>query len=472
MRNETLSGLSLLIVEDDLLLRKQLVAKLEALGADVTAANDLGAARRLMADLEFDFALLDVHLPDGLGTDLLKEKAFPSSTGVIVMTVNGQVSGAVEAMRLGALDYLIKPFDLDELPLAIARVRRARQSARVGEQKRAQSSLGDDTFFFGSALAGMQAQLSKILAADQRMQTELPPVLIQGETGTGKTTIARWLHYQGPRNAQPLVEVNCSAMPETLAESELFGHERGAFTDARTMRMGLFEAANGGSLFLDELPSLSLPIQAKVLSALEDRRIRRVGSTKPIAVDVRVIAATNRDLPTLVTEGRFREDLFHRLDLYRIAIPPVRERGTDILPLAGLLVGRICQRHKLPERRLSALAHQRLSAYAWPGNVRELAHELERAVVFEEGAELNLDQLRLPGLTEASGQPSGADWFNERFVFPDQGFAIEEAVKRIIRHALKQSNQNVSAAARLLGVSRDYVRYRLASTEPEPPSGE
>lgn len=464
MRNDTLSGLSVLIVEDDVLLRKQLGAKLESLGADIANAANLSAARQLVAGLDFDFALLDVHLPDGLGTDLLKEKSFSAGTGVIVMTVNGQVSGAVEAMRLGALDYLIKPFDLDELPLSLARARRARQTARVGEQKRVQTALSDDAFFFGAALAAMQAQLDKILSADQRMQTDLPPVLIQGETGTGKTTIARWLHYQGPRRAQPLVEVNCSALPETLAESELFGHERGAFTDARTMQMGLFEAANGGSLFLDELPSLSPPIQAKVLSAIEDRRIRRVGSTKPIAVDVRVIAATNRDLPALVAEGRFREDLFHRLDLYRIVIPPVRERGTDVLPLAELLIRRICQRHKLPEKLLSAAARQRLAAHPWPGNVRELAHELERAIVFEEGPELTLHPLRLPGAVGSEEMSAGPDWFNERFVFPEQGFNIEEAVKRIIRHALRQTEGNVSAAARLLGVSRDYVRYRVDDT--------
>jgi DNA-binding NtrC family response regulator len=474
MRSEPLSGLSLLIVEDDLLLRKQITAKLEALGADVTAAGDLGAARRLIADLEFDFALLDVHLPDGLGTDLLTEKGFPNATGVIVMTVNGQVSGAVEAMRSGALDYLIKPFDLDELPLAIARARRARQNARVGEQRRTLVALNDETFFFGSTLAGLQSQLAKILAADQRMQTDLPPVLIQGETGTGKTTIARWLHYQGPRRAQPLVEVNCSALPETLAESELFGHERGAFTDARTMRMGLFEAANGGSLFLDELPSLSLPIQAKVLSAIEDRRIRRVGSNRPVAVDVRIIAATNRELPPLVAEGRFREDLFHRLDLYRIAIPPVRERGTDVLQLAGLLIRRICRRHKLPEKPLSSPARQRLTLYPWPGNVRELAHELERAIVFEEGAELELNHLPLPGASAAGAGLAGDHWFNDRFVFPEQGFAMEEAIQRIIRHALKQTDNNVSAAARLLGVSRDYIRYRLegGSGDPPPAAGE
>ena len=185
------------------------------------------------------------------------------------------------------------------------------------------------------------------------MRERLPPVLIQGETGTGKTTVARCLHRQGPRASQPLVEVNCSALPETLAESELFGHERGAFTDARTARMGLFEAANGGTLYLDELPSLSAPMQAKVLTAIEDRKIRRVGGTREIPVDVRIIAATNRDLKLLVTEGRFREDLFHRLDLFRLHMPPLRERGDDILKLAEALLAQLYQRHRVPRKAIS-----------------------------------------------------------------------------------------------------------------------
>jgi two-component system, NtrC family, response regulator AtoC len=473
MQTEILAGLSVLIVEDELLLRKQIIAKLESLGAEVTAAANLESARRLIAELDFDFALLDVHLPDGRGTDLLKDKTFAAGTGTIVMTANGQVSGAVEAIRAGALDYLIKPFDLDELPLTIARARRARQAVRVSEQRQTQTELTDATFFFGSALAGLQTQLAKILAADQRMQTDLPPVLIQGETGTGKTTIARWLHYQGPRRHQPLIEVNCSALPDTLAESELFGHERGAFTDARQKRMGLFEAAHGGSLFLDELPSLSLSIQAKILSVLEDRRLRRVGSTKAVPVDVRIITATNRDLPALVTAGQFREDLFHRLDLYRVAIPPVRERGPDLASLAELLIRSISRRHKLPERTLSPGAQQKLRRHPWPGNVRELAHELERAIVFEDGAELTLEQLRLPGERQDAPPVSDDDWFNERFIFPEQGFLIEEAIKRMIRHALKQTAGNVSGAARLLGVSRDYVRYRLTDDEAQSlPAGE
>src|SRR5262245_7656229 len=460
MKKNGLTGAGILIVEDEPLLRKQLAALLEEQGADVTAVDTLQGAKRLLADLGFDFVLLDVNLPDGKGTDLFRNKSVPDNTAVIVMTADGGISGAVEAMRLGAVDYLVKPFDPAELPLVIGRARRARQSARLDEHRR--SDVAEQEFFFGKSLASLKAQLEKILAADNRMQEQLPPVLIQGETGTGKTTIARWLHHRGPRAAQPLVEVNCPALPETLAESELFGHERGAFTDARVTRMGLFEAAHGGTLFLDELPSLSLPLQAKVLTVIEDRKIRRLGGNKEIQVDVRVIAATNRDLKQLAAEGQFREDLYHRLDLLRLRIPSLRERGEEIVALAERLLDRLCKRHRCPSKQISAAGKHRLLTYPWPGNVRELAHELERAIVFEEGSEFTFEHLAAPTTSGAPATPSQTDWFNERFFFPDAGFSLEDAINRLIRHALKQSDQNVSAAARLLGVSRDYVRYRLS----------
>lgn len=462
--NETgsLKGLSVLVVEDELLLRKQMAASLERLGADVTQAGDLQSATRFLEDLAFDYALVDVNLPDGLGTDLLRRRKVPVGTSVVVMTAQGGVDGAVEAIKLGALDYLVKPFDPAELPLVLARVRRASQAARIDEHRKGERAAAE--FHFGESLAALQGQLDKILAADRRMQTQLAPVLIQGETGTGKTTVARWLHQQGPRAALPLVEVNCSALPETLAESELFGHERGAFTDARTARMGLFEAASGGTLFLDELPSLSLALQAKVLIAIEDRKIRRLGGNKEIPVDVRIIAATNQDLKAAVSAGRFREDLFHRLDLFRLVIPPLRARGKDITRLADSILMRLCQRYRLPKRHISAVGERRLLQYGWPGNVRELAHELERAVVFEEGEALSFDQLTVPAREdEESG--SAEDWFNRNFTFPETGFSLENAIHRLIQRALIQTGQNVSAAARLLGVSRDYLRYRLPSNK-------
>jgi DNA-binding NtrC family response regulator len=468
MQASSLTGLSILVVEDDPLLRRQIAATLEKLGADVTSAADLCAGRQFAKELDFDFALLDLNLPDGLSIDLLKEKVFPANTGVVIMTANSNVQSAVEAMKLGALDYLVKPFHPAELPLVIARARRVRQSARREEHRREET--GTAEFFFGASMAEVKGQLEKILAADQRVQGTPPPVLIQGETGTGKSTIARWIHQQGPRAAQPLVEVNCSALPETLAESELFGHERGAFTDAKTARMGLFEAASGGTLFLDELPSLSPALQAKVLTALEDRKIRRVGGNKLIEVDVRLLAATSQDLKEMVASRQFREDLYHRLDLFRLRLPPLRERGEDILRLAETLLQRLCKRHRSAKRAISPLGRSRLLAYPWPGNVRELAHELERAIVFEEGELLQFQQLRVEGEVAVPPPPKAGDWFNEQFVIPEEGFFIEEAMMRLIRHALKQSGDNMSAAARLLGVPRDYLRYRLERKQRDEPS--
>jgi DNA-binding NtrC family response regulator len=457
MPDITFAGSTILIVEDDLLLRKQIGARLEALDADVLLTASVAEARQAVSSSSFDFALLDVHLPDGRGTDLLKEKVFSSDTGVIVMTAMGAVAGAVEAMRLGAIDYLVKPFDPAELALVLDRTRRARQAVRLEEHRRDEAGL-----FFGEALAGLQAQLEKILVADRRVQGPLAPILIQGETGTGKTTIARWLHQRGPRAGRELVEVNCSALPEALAESELFGHERGAFTDARKTRMGLFEAADGGTLFLDELPSLPLPLQAKVLSVIEDHKIRRVGGNSMIPVDVRLIAATNRDLKEAVSQGRFREDLLQRLDLYRVNIPPLRERGGDILKLAEVFAQRLCQRHRVPLKPISPEGQRRLLAYQWPGNVRELAHEVEREIVFGEGEQFEFQQFGSAlGIDPASAAEThtSTPWLAPNFDF--ENFSLDAAINDLVRLAMDRSKGNVSAAARLLGVPRDFVRYRL-----------
>jgi transcriptional regulator with PAS, ATPase and Fis domain len=231
------------------------------------------------------------------------------------------------------------------------------------------------------------------------------------------------------------------------------------------MRIGLFEAASGGSLFLDELPSLSPALQAKVLKAIEEHRIRRLGGTREIPVDARVMAATNRDLKGLVAAGQFREDLFHRLDLYRIVIPPLRERGDDIVKLAELLMAQLCRRHRLAVKKISPSGRQRLLTWAWPGNVRELAHELERAIVFEDSEVLGFENLQTP--IDPAKPLEQTDWLRPDFMFPAEGFKLEEAIGLLVRQALKQSGGNVSAAARLLGVSRDYLRYRLAGRKGE-----
>ena len=459
MAKSPLAGINVLLLEDEVLLRKRLTGFLEKEGAEVTAVNTVAAARQALESLSFEAAVIDVNLPDGRGTDLLREKAFPTTTNVVVMTAEGGVAGAVEALRAGAADYLVKPFDLEELPVRLAQARRSRQVKRADEFRRGQES----ELIFGESLAGVREQLARITAADRRLSGNLPPVLIEGETGTGKTAIARWIHRNGPRADEPLVELNCSALPDALAEAELFGHERGAFTDAKTARIGLMEAADGGTLFLDELPSLALGLQAKLLTAIEDHMLRRVGASRAIPIDARVIAATNVDLTALAAAGKFREDLLHRLDLFRVRLPPLRERGSDIIVLAEELLVRVSRRYGLKSQSIPAEGRARLRAHRWPGNVRELAHEIERAVVFGGEQGLTFSHLAI-----RAGSTSGSGWMRPDFVFPESGFSMETAIDELVAHAVKQADGNVSAAARLLGVSRDVVRYRLkGGREPE-----
>jgi two-component system, NtrC family, response regulator AtoC len=455
-----LENSTLLLIEDEALLRRRMAAQFESLGADVSVAADLAEARRLLADLPFDYALIDVNLPDGRSLDLLAEKRFDESTVVVVMTSESGVAGAVEAMQLGAADYLAKPVEVED---AVVRLwggrRQRRRQRRDGFRQQTQAAAGD-SFVFGGALEPVRQQLEKIIGADRRLLetgSPLAPVLIEGETGTGKTTLARWLHHHGPRADGPLVEVNCSALPEALAESELFGHERGAFTDAKEAKMGLMEAADGGTLFLDELPSLPPALQTKLLTAIEDRAVRRVGGRKTIQLDVRIIAATPTHLGELVEQGAFREDLRQRLDLFRVRIPPLRERGDDIVALAEQLIAATARRYGLDVPVIPAPGRGRLLAHPWPGNVRELAHEVERSLVFDD------DQLTFSSLVAGPDAADGEHpWLAAGFTFPDEGsFDLEQVIDTLVERALAQADGNVSAAARLLGVPRDYVRYRL-----------
>jgi DNA-binding NtrC family response regulator len=461
-----LNGRQVLVLEDELLLRKSLCAYLEEKGADTYPAGSLAEAREVISSTQLDFALMDINLPDGNSLDLLTETLFADTTKVVVMTADGGIRTAIEAIRRGASDYLSKPFSPEELPMVFSRVAQESARKRIAEFKRGSTSEDESSLFEGNRMAHIRQQIDKILETDHRLGNKLPPVLVEGETGTGKSTIARWIHEHGPRKDAPLIEVNCSTLPESLAESELFGHEKGAFTDARTERIGLFEAADGGSLFLDEIASLPLALQAKVLTVIEDGRVRRVGGNAHKTVDVRLITASLHPLKDLVQQGGFREDLYHRLNLLHLTLPALREFPEDIPGLADRILGSLKRRYRRESCRVTPTQMKLLESYPWPGNVRELIHELERSLIFSEADELSFSHLGSPG-AELNQQSAGDGLLNPHFQIPESGFAFEEALKElsisVIQEALRQENGNVSAAARRLGVPRDFIRYRMES---------
>ena len=458
-----LNGRQIMVLEDETLLRKSLCAFLEQQGAETYPVTCLAEARGLMQSEELDFALMDINLPDGNSLDLLEDPGFPGTTKVVVMTADGGIRTAIEAIRRGASDYLSKPFDVEELPMVFLRVARQSAHSRIREYQRG-SSAASDSLFSGQRMQRVREQVDKILAADARLGTRLPPLLIEGETGTGKSTIARWIHENGPRREAPLIEVNCSTLPESLAESELFGHEKGAFTDARKERIGLFEAAHGGTLFLDEISSLPMALQAKVLTAIEDGIIRRVGGNTRREVDVRLVTASLHPLGELVREGSFREDLYHRLNLLHLRLPSLREFPGDIPPLVERILDGLKKRYRMEEIAIPASCMANLKAYPWPGNIRELIHELERSLIYADSSRLTFEHLHQEA-PPATGPESPPGLLNPRFSIPESGFQFEEALREltqgIIEEALRLENGNVSAAARRLGVPRDFIRYRL-----------
>jgi len=456
-----LKGKEVLLLEDDLMLGKRIEAHLGKLEMEVSLVRSCAEAANALREMAFDFTLFDLHLPDGQSLDLLREGRVPPNTPCILMTGEGGIQSAVESMRLGAADYLSKPFDLEELPLVFHQAQANLKKKRLDEHDQKQRKEKSDSLFFQGSFADDLAQLKKVLAADQRLKSSLPPLLINGPTGSGKSTYARWVHTHGPRADKPFVALNCSAIAENLLESELFGHEKGAFTDAKEARIGLFEAADQGTLFLDEIASLSLAAQAKLLLAIENGRIRRVGGTKEIDTDVRIIAAANQDLRKMITEGKFREDLFHRLDLLRISIPPLASRSADLPELANHLLGVLARKYRLPKPELGQEARHFALTHTWPGNVRELLHELERGLVLAEPG----DKLALRAPSTPPPERKDDDWLNPDFTFPEDGFELEKEILRLIQLGIDQCGGNVSAAARLLGVPRDYLRYRLKQPE-------
>lgn len=443
-----------LIVEDEAVFARSVQKRLQREGFNSEISPDLASARRQLRELAPDLVLLDMRLPDGSGLDLLSEiRADPAaSTVVLVMSAYGEVDDAVSAMKRGAMDYLKKPVDLEELVVAVRKVLdRGELEQRVVNASKRHEHLAGGVDFIGAAPAieQVRAQVRKIAGLADAAGVVPPTVLVMGETGTGKDVIARLLHAVSTRRARPFVQVDCASLPKDLIEAELFGHEKGAFTSAHVARTGLIEAAEDGVLFMDEIGEVPPDLQAKLLAVLERRTVRRVGTTQERAARAWFVAATNRDLPTLVARGEFRADLFYRINVISIVVPPLRERGDDVPLLARHFAAQTARRYGLPPPRLSAEAEAAIRAYPWPGNVRELKHVMERGVLLSGGAELGRDVVTGSG----ARMPATAEL--------DPSMTLDAAELALIRQALARCGGNVSRAARELGVTRMALRYRI-----------
>ncbi len=461
------TGIHILLVEDEPVLAKNLCRSLEKAGHHVQAVESGEDALTHIRSSRPDLVLLDNRLPGMSGIDTLRAlRDHDASILVVMMTAFATLEDAIDAMRLGAADFVRKPVGLAELELAI---QRAVQSDRLQQElryHRGRSSGPGSSELVGSspAMDDVRRTIDR-LSNIQSTRGGGPTVLITGETGTGKGLLARMLHAASARCSGPFIDVNCTAIPETLLESELFGHEKGAITDARHAKPGLIEAAEGGTLFLDEIGHVSAAIQAKLLKVIENSTVRRLGSVRDRATDVWIVAATNRDLLGAIERQEFREDLYYRLRVLEIPVPPLRDRVDDVIELAEHFVAAHAARYGVPTPALSVATKATLRSYRWPGNVREVANVLERAVLLSERQVLEPSDLALLAPKSERSNPSevanSSSTGEFRVTFPPQGIVWAELEKSLIEQALAQENGNQVRAARLLGLSRDALRYRM-----------
>jgi DNA-binding NtrC family response regulator len=445
-----MAGERVLIVEDDELLLTVLAERLSAGGLEIASARTLQTARAHLDRGDPDVVLLDLRLPDGDGLDLLRERAGTTETAWVVMTAHATVRGAVEALKLGARDFVEKPFSLER---AVATVG---QALEVTALRREVAALRERSSLAGTTVIGEGPAMKRVFELVARLAAAEATTLIEGESGTGKGAIAQALHRLSTRASRPFLNVTCSALPETLMESELFGHERGAFTDAHAAKRGLVEMADGGTLFLDEVAELTPGVQAKLLRFIEEKAFRRLGGTRDLTVDARIIAATNRSLSEEVDAGRFRRDLYYRLRVIPIVLPPLRERREDVLPLAKHFLLHFTRELGKSVRELSPDGVAALEAYRWPGNVRELRNVIERAVLLADGPVIGLRELPPELVSHPLSPPVSATTGA-----PSDGTSLPEVERRLLVEALERAGGNQSRAAVLLGISRHQVRTRM-----------
>ncbi len=443
----------ILIVDDEASLRDSLRRTLERDGHETVSAADLRSGRRELAGGGFDLLISDIRLGDGSGLDLIADARQASpALRIVALTAYGSVDLAVEAMRRGADDFLEKPFQTDLLRSRLERaLEPARLAFRVARLERENQLLREELTGDGETpLLGSSPALVKLRELIARVAPSDASVLIEGETGTGKELVARQLHAQSPRAGRAFLAFNCGAIPDGLAESELFGHERGAFTGADKRRLGRFELADGGTLFLDEVAELALPLQVKLLRALQERRFERVGGMVTVQVDVRVVAATHRDLQQWIREGRFREDLYYRLNVVRLEVPPLRSHVEDVPALVELFLARYGTRPDGSRVGIAPATLALLQAHPWPGNVRQLENALHRACILCRGESLAPEDLDLQGATPEVLPLAG-----------DLRAVLARVERELIERALRESGGNLTAAGRALGVERNLLRYKL-----------
>lgn len=441
----------ILIIEDEKLIRWSLRQRFEEEDFVVTEAESAEAGLTLLGNSTFDLVMLDYRLPDLTGLDVLRKlREGNKDQVVLMMTAYSNVEDAVEAMRLGAFDYVSKPFKMETLMLS---VNKALETTRLKREVRDLRAAMQKDFGFDRILGRCPAMADLFRIIRDVASSGASTVFLRGESGTGKDLVAKAIHYNSDRVGRPFMNITCTAIQETLLESELFGHERGAFTDAKQSKKGLLELADGGTVFLDEVGDMPPSLQAKLLRFLEERTLRRVGGVQDIEVDVRIIAATNRDVEKLISEGTFREDLFYRLNIIPIQLPPLRARGDDIRLLAEFYMHEFAREFRKPVTAIAPDAMKLLVNYAWPGNVRELRNTLERAVLLSKAAALGPTDLLL-GRSE-SAPPAAA------FTLPPGGICLNDLEESLVKQALEMTANNQTRAAKLLHLSRDQLRYRM-----------
>ncbi|HYU78055.1 MAG TPA: sigma-54 dependent transcriptional regulator [Vicinamibacterales bacterium] len=452
----------ILVADDHDALRRGLSLALGAAGHEVEEASNGNAALEKLHEGYFDIVVTDLKMGGSTGIDVLRTtKTLHPSASVILMTAFGSVGTAVEAMKHGAFDYVQKPFEIEEMEV---KVEKALELKRLKYELDYLRNEQQESYNF-DRIIGASEPLQNVLGVVKKVAKSNSTVLIRGETGTGKELIAGAIHHNSLRSARNFVKVNCAALQENLLESELFGHEKGAFTGADRQRIGRFEQADGGTLFLDEIGDMSASTQAKILRVLQEHEFERLGGTRTIKVDVRLIAATNRPLPAMVAQGQFREDLYYRLNVVTIDMPPLRERKDDIIPLSMWFVRRFSNELKKKLNGFDSEAQKMLVRYNWPGNIRELENAVERAALLAEGSLIKGEDLRLGDFASSSGNPDAATVVK----IPPTGIALEEIERQALLEALKMSNWVQKDAAELLNISPRVMNYKIKTLNIEMP---